>query len=174
MRITVGRRVPPERREQCNVMCTALVLAYLVPGAIRRAAVQSSHEAGWSLVLACIAVGAWAAWSAPVLGSADELARASFVALRCGALLYSSTAIPQCGALCGALHLLGQLLLAVASVHASCRLAGSGRVVYGAVAWAALALLLLSGGDGSLAWAAEHAAATLVMLAPLGMKALLS
>jgi hypothetical protein len=175
MRITTTTRRPPaDRREQCNVMCTGLVLAYLVPGAIRRAAVQSAHEAGWSLVLACIAVGAWAAWVAPTLGSADATERASFVMLRCGALLFSSTPPALEIPLCGPLHWVGMLMLAVSSVHASCRITGSGRLLYGAVAWAALGLLCLSTVDSTLRWAAEHAAATLVMGAPLGMRALMS
>ncbi len=139
---TRGRPVP--KTENLNVAAAMLAVVYLVPGALKRLALQplevcavggtmaaalesawscytSAHQVAGAVVAACILTGVWAAWALPVLAGSepDPDRRLAFVALKCGALAVSATPVASVNAACRLVRHLGVLALAWGGVMAA-------------------------------------------------------
>jgi hypothetical protein len=186
----------PSQPRQPNAVWGLLAVAYVVPGAVRRAAEaadracggvarcgQQAHALGGMVVAAVLLTGGWAAWAAPVLGrDPPPDMRAAFVLVRCGALLVSATPPTVALPLLGELHLVGLAALCIGSAHAAgrwiVRTDGSAaqqaaRLVYWLSAWLGVLLLGARAATDSADPALEAVGAGLMYAAPLAMRVLL-
>lgn len=151
MRLRIKRRkreetraAPPAPGGRLDAVAAMLAVVYLVPGTLKRLALQplevcaaggtvaaalesawscytSAHQVAGAVIAACILTGVWAAWALPVLAGAEPEPdrRLAFVALKCGALAVSATPVSSVNAACRVVRHLGILGLAWGGVVAA-------------------------------------------------------